>query len=289
MTVLQTGPIGAAVTCEVAFRAILEQCCEAFEAQLARIHAEDDPSGPHKCRVALRRFLTAVDAFSPLLRRKATHRLRARALRIFRSLGPLRDSDVQIADWPDAPDQARRIKENIRLRDEIRRRLGKRDARQFAAEVRRVLEEGALFRNRKAARRLRRAPLGDFAAGALGAAWERCLSHGPSVLWMSPTERHALRKDLKSMRYLAEFIAPVLPDLVPTALYAALCELQDALGALNDFQLARRLMGKVKPKPPLPPQIAAILAAADTQWGQMARTDQPWGKVAEASTPRVQA
>ena len=59
-----------------------------------------------------------------------------------------------------------------------------------------------------------------------------------SVTALAPLPRHALRKRLKSLRYIAEDFAPLWPAEASIAFLAALSDLQDDLGLLNDMDLA---------------------------------------------------
>ncbi|MBV8503065.1 MAG: CHAD domain-containing protein [Paucibacter sp.] len=57
-------------------------------------------------------------------------------------------------------------------------------------------------------------------------------------LALSPVQQHELRKSLKRLRYLAEFVAPLFRKRARSGYFDALTPAQDALGRLNDRSVA---------------------------------------------------
>ena len=270
-------------TCEAAFRGIAQSCAQALDASLAVFLETDDPSGPHKARVALRRLTTALDAFGPILRRKASAALRSHAKAMFRDLGRVRDSDVHLMN-ADPGLGAKATKEladrNRRLRDKTRDRLRKSRMVRFTQVLRvSVQDGGTLFRRSHAAQDRRAAPVTDFAAEALGAAWATCRAYGPSVKAIPDLKRHDFRKDMKTLRYLAEFFADHFPDLRETVFLRDFRKMQDALGTLNDFMVALEIEGRSLPDP-LPPKVVTALNQAEALWKALHPATLPWGSQA---------
>lgn len=263
-------------SCEGSFAAIALASAQAMDAALAVFLDSDDAAGPHKTRVALRRLTTALDAFHPILRRKRAARLRAQAKRIFRLLGRVRDSDVHLEQAGDGGRAKDRVARNRQLRDDVRARLRKDRAVAFPNELRRAVQPGGdLFRRSPAARNRRAAPVVALAAQILDAAWHRCLAYGPSVRAIPENARHNFRKDMKTLRYLAEFFSDHLPALQEDPFRKDLRAIQDALGVLNDHAVALQIEGR-KGEGPLPPRIAAALRDAERLWSRMAASVPPW-------------
>lgn len=268
--------------CEALLRAYMLDCAATFSSELGRLMASDDPRGPHRARVALRKLTTALDLFAPLMRRKRRARLRGQAKALFRLLGPLRDSDVHTAARQNAPGHKERLRRNTAVRKQVRKELEAADAEAFAARLADVAApDGALWRRGAEARALRAAPLAQVGAGMLETAWAACRAHGSSVSAMDPVARHEFRKDLKSMRYLAEFLAPWFPGLAQDPFGSDFRDIQDALGVLNDYQVALALEGR-KPPPVLPAAQTRALVAAETIWLRLQSAPVPWGPAVPA-------
>lgn len=230
--------LSAATSAEAAFASIVADCCAEIDRQLAAVLISDHESGPHKARVALRRLTTAIDAFAPILRRKAAAALRTEAKWIFRLLGRLRDADVFLAAQ-DAPPR-KLLRETEKLREEVRAELRGRKAVTFAPLMSRAIgPEGGLLREKPRGLAARAAPVGRLAGGALDQAWATALSHGADPAELTEEELHSFRKDMKTLRYQAEFFAPIWPDAPWAPFRATLQDLQDELGLINDLANAR--------------------------------------------------
>lgn len=232
-----TAGITGDMRCDTAFGLILGDCTAEIDRQLAVFLGSEAESGPHKARVALRRLTTALDVFAPILKRKTRAAARGRAKGIFRRLGRVRDADVLLAAEADAG--GRRARETAALRARTRDRLRDSKAVVFAPALLRDLNEGRLLKAGRRGLAARAEPVSGLAQGALDAAWETGLSHGADVAALGDKARHEFRKDMKSLRYTAEFFEPLWPEARWAAFHAALQDLQDALGTLNDMAVAR--------------------------------------------------
>lgn len=218
---------------------IARGCCVAFDEHLSRLFETDDPDGPHKARVALRRLRTALWAFEPILKPGFARKTGRRARELFRVIGTLRDADV-LAEHQAGQRGGRAAAAHAeRIRAEVRARLRQQEALRFGPKLlRRLAGESWQGGNRRAGA-LRNRPVTVMAARALGDAWAACLAHGGDLGAMAETERHDLRKDLKTMRYMAEFFGPLWPGHAQAAFLNRMKGLQDALGDLNDLALLR--------------------------------------------------
>lgn len=269
-------PSGPGTTCEEAFREIVIACARALDPAMAEFLETDRESGPHKARVALRRLTTALDAFAPMLRRKEAHLLRKAAKQLFRRLGDVRDSDVFTRTHAGESGHKGRAKQNIALRAKVRGELRKARAVGFSGTMTKaVLPEGSLYRRSAAGRALRALPVRDFARQALDSAWACCSGYGPALSALPEDALHDFRKDMKSLRYTAEFFAGQFPVLAAPPFRDDIRAIQDALGAHNDYLVSLRLM-EGDAAASIPKREAKALARAEMLWGRMASAAPPW-------------
>lgn len=305
-TVNAAAGISAELACEAAFARIMQDCACQIDAQLAVVLTSDWASGPHKARVALRRLTTALDAFGAILRRKPAARLRAEAKWIFRVLGQLRDADVFVQSCPaNAVDGAARRK-LAALRAKIRRKLRRHQAVAFAPGVLRQLGDLAhlgetdpegdapsavfaashpgkspsLLRRQGKGRQLRRMPVAALAHSQLQAAWKQGLRYGPDLEKLGATGLHDFRKDMKTLRYLVEFFAPLWPAAARAPFRRSLQLLQDDLGLLNDMAVAA-----ARGRRPDAVKRQAALARAARDWRQLRAQPPFW----QALPPQIDA
>ncbi len=230
-------PLGPGLTVEAALRAIVRRCSAEIDAHLAFVLDRDEPVGPHKARVWLRRLVTAMDAFAPVLKGKKAAAFRAEAKAIFRALGKLRDSDV-LMERMVAQDKGGRLAEAAAaLRQKVRGKLRDRNAVLFAPLLLRAVNDGVLFRAGPEARVMRGEPVARLAEAALDVAWEDCCAHRHRIGELPPVALHDFRKDLKTLRYQTEFFAPLLGSDRAEAFRAKLQRMQDLLGVATDAQV----------------------------------------------------
>lgn len=232
-------PLVPGISCEEALRRIVIPFTVEVDAQLAVFFGSDDQAGPHKTRVALRRLTTALDAFQPILSKPVAADFRREAKVIFRLLGAQRDADVFLAGLTEPRRQAKVRAETDAARAALRAQLRKLQAVAFAPRLRQAVETGAIFRASPKGLARRALPVEIFAATVLDEAWEMCLDHGKDIGRMNGRDQHEFRKDMKSLRYLAEFFATLWPGADQGSFHLRMQDLQDALGHLNDLRNAR--------------------------------------------------
>lgn len=236
------------MTSEAALDLLLRACVTAIDQNLALFLESDEPEGPHKSRVALRRLTTVLDGFQPLLRRKAWQRTRATAKAIFRQLGQVRDAQVFLANLEDGARSEKLTEAADHLRDKVRRNLRRRRAVGFAPSVLRDMAGGTLLRRKAPGLAQRRMPVEHLAAQSMDAVHAACLALGRDLAALSVEDLHEFRKRMKSFRYLAEFFTPLWQQPDWPAQRRALKDIQDALGALNDQANARARGATVDPQ-----------------------------------------
>jgi CHAD domain-containing protein len=265
------------LTVEAAFRTILHRCCSEIDAHIAFVLDRDEAIGPHKTRVWLRRLVTALDAFAPVLKRKATRTFRDEAKRIFRDLGKVRDNDVLLENLPESERSAKRVEAVARLRMKVRQRMRDRSSVMFAPRLLRSVSEGSLFRSGPAATLLRAEPVERLAEAALDLAWEDCLRHRKRFGELGPGPLHEFRKDLKAMRYQTEFFAPFFAGSQAAGFRVELQRMQDLLGTATDAEVTRAMLGKGAGKQARDTVRDAVAKAEDI-W-RLLLSSVPWWRI----------
>jgi CHAD domain-containing protein len=85
-------------------------------------------------------------------------------------------------------------------------------------------------------------PVTEFAARSLDRAWKRVRKGGRHLSRLSSEELHALRIEIKRLRYAVEFFAALYDSREVRGFLSGLKGMQDFLGHMNDLDVARHLM-----------------------------------------------
>jgi len=242
-------------------------------AALRDVHA---PEYVHQARVALRRMRSAVR----LLDRKHEDFLEALALELrwaARLLGAARDWDVLVTQTlPELFATAPR-----ELRGELKATLARAQAKRDAARAD-VLGALGTARFARLALRLQAWTLTSppkgrtlkrLAPRALGKAHRRLFDAAQFFVALSPERRHRVRILAKRLRYALDVMAVALPREATERYVAALAELQDILGELNDRVVARRVLGTITDSNRLNDVVVAGLATRDKELVTTAEAD----------------
>jgi CHAD domain-containing protein len=86
-------------------------------------------------------------------------------------------------------------------------------------------------------------PLVDAGRPWLGRSARKVRRAGKGVEHLTAKERHRLRIALKQLRYDTNSLSSLYAEKKVRPYVAALCDLQDVLGNLNDLVVARKLVG----------------------------------------------
>jgi triphosphatase len=235
---------------------ILRNCRQQWCANEAAALDGSDPEGVHQMRVAIRRLRSALSVFGRLFAPDQRARLSGEAKTILSSLGPARDWDVFLSELlaplsaarPDDAGvarlaeaaQAARARGYGEARAAIRARSYTRYMLQLGHWIEacgwraQATERGADWLDR---------PTGEFAAHLLGKRQRKALKLGRHFEQLSAEERHKVRIALKKLRYATEFFETLYAKKESKPYLAALKDLQDRLGHLNDVAVAERLIG----------------------------------------------
>jgi CHAD domain-containing protein len=231
-----------------------------FAANEMTARAGSDPEGVHRMRVASRRMREVVALFRDALP-AATQALRSELGWARRSLGDMRDLDVQIAkleseaaaaDGGDAlgPLIARLEREREDARG---RMLAALDSARFE-ELLAALDAATAELDAGGPNGATEPGVGEGAPRALRRRMAQVRRRGDRLDAGSPdAELHALRIRVKRLRYALEFLAPLYPKAA-AGLLPGLVELQDGLGRHQDAVIAARHLGGLSDADPNLPQ-----------------------------------
>ena len=227
-----------------------------------------DPEYLHQFRVGLRRLRSCLGLAGFALGKPAVADVAAELRWLQNALGPARDWDVftteTLANLARSVDAGAGLKAFRARCAQIRRAHGEaaREAVRSARYTSLVLALGEQFAHDDLAGFARQAPpaegsaaaghhgpglaapVAEFAAFALDRLDRRLRKHGADVPKATPEARHQVRIAAKKLRYASEFFAALHPKKRVAPYLAALEDLQDILGALNDAIVADRLLAE---------------------------------------------
>lgn len=272
---------------EQAAQAVFRECFDQIEANVAAVLAGEDPEGPHRLRIGLRRFRSAVLIFRPAMDCAEMRRLNDEARWLGGEVGELRNIDVAIADilapealaHPEEPGfsalSAALFERLGETRAAVRAALAGPRAQGFLIDLARFTEArgwllpGDIDQTRRLA-----APVGEAAAAALAKRWKGVRKRAGDLEGMSVEARHDLRKELKKFRYVSEFLAPLYPAKRAAAFSKRLKKLQTVFGRLNDAAMAEEMF--MGPGAPAQDDPAAQRAAGRILGARLAEADHAW-------------
>jgi triphosphatase len=246
---------GPMTTVDEAMRTIFRACVQHWCANEAAAMDGGDPEGVHQMRVGLRRLRSAFAVFGKLIEPAERAWLTTGAKTIVGATGPARDWDVFATEMlppvlgarPDDPHLValRGAAEAARARSHplVRAMVQSPDYTRYLLRARRWIEAGGW---RDAATDEGRdwldRPIADFAARLLDRRHRKAKKQGRRFAKLSVEDRHQLRITLKKLRYAAEFFESLYPARRTRGYIAALKQLQDGLGHLNDVAVAEPLV-----------------------------------------------
>ena len=242
---------------DAAFQAILSGCLRHLQANERGVLDSNDPEYIHQARVAIRRMRSTFGLFHPAIPKSLFADALAWLKQTGATLGTARDWDVfctgllakapsSVAAGTHAPAG------NIRQRAAAQRGLARKRAKALLAEpgftqhslaFSRLLVEGAWTHERDAAHAEAAAmPLSEYAAKLLLRRSRKVLKRGSELQRNDPASLHALRIQIKKLRYACEFFTPLFGRKSAKRYLSRLEDLQEILGVLNDAATAHRLL-----------------------------------------------
>lgn len=240
------------------FVAIMQNCLDQLAANESAFAAGGGSETIHQLRVAVRRMRAAFSAFSTALPQEEAADFKTELQWLQQIFGPARDWDVFCQETLPVLRSALPDHGVLReLEDEAHAARGQALvlAREALASPRHGLFQVRLerFLDRDGPED---GPLAAFAAGALAKRDRKLRRAGKSLNGSSAERLHDVRIAAKKVRYAAEFFRTLFGGKATRKYLRALRRIQDGLGAMNDANVARRLVATVRPDDR---EIAAVL------------------------------
>ena len=244
-------PVGLAapLTEGDAFRAVAHSCLRHYRLNEIVLLAGPDADALHQARIALRRLRSAFSLFRQTARGKDYQHLREELGWLAGQFGDARNLDVLLSGESGLPEdllRARLIKARARAYTQVGAALRSDRARALMLRLALWIEIGPWRFRERAARDL--FPLADH---QLERQWRKIHRHSAKLPKLDAKKRHQLRIDVKKLRYAAEFLAGLWakkPRLARRDRFiAALKDLQDRLGDLNDAEAAEAMTARLAP------------------------------------------
>lgn len=289
-----------------AARLVLRECLEQISANARAILSSDDPEGPHQLRIGLRRLRSALSIFGKVADSETRKVLASEARWLGREAGKVRDVDVILAEMvrplartrPDDKGAAALAKSvearAALLRRALRRTLSGPRAGAFLRDLEVWVETAPWMTADDAGQaKWRAVPVRGLAGVVLEKRWKKTRAHARKIDRLTLEQRHELRKELKKLRYAAEFLGPLHPRKKVAPFLAHLKSLQDVFGALNDTRMAETWFAEdsagADADPAVQRAIGRLLGAkameaetawthARTLWKDLKRTPVFWKK-----------
>ncbi len=250
-------PIDPDANVEEALQSVVSQCLAHFTANAACASEGIDPEGVHQMRVGVRRARAALAIFSPVLPEASTRKLEDDLRWLGRELGAARDLDVflgellpKVAPHCSEDPAFKRIREEaLALRTDCYGLAH--DAIGSPRYARMVLEMGAwlesrAWRNQPLSEESARifTPARTFAAARLDRRRRKVLRAATHAT-ESDEARHALRLQLKKLRYGGEFFSDLFPERPVKRTLRRVGRLQRSLGRVNDVATAHGILDAI--------------------------------------------
>jgi inorganic triphosphatase YgiF len=235
-------------TAAVAFQHIARACLRQFRLNEAVLLEQRNTEALHQARVALRRLRSAFSIHRAMLEDDRFDRLSQELRWLATQLGDARNLDAlieRVAPGPvrDAIEQARG-----QAYDTVETVLRSDRERHLMIDLIEWIAFGDWLRQPDT-QTLRDQPARRFAARALDRFRRKIKDNGRNLADLDDEERHQVRKAAKKLRYTAEFFTALYDrkgEKRPRKRFiAALEELQDHLGALNDLAVAPAILTRL--------------------------------------------
>ncbi|MBS0412000.1 MAG: CHAD domain-containing protein [Proteobacteria bacterium] len=246
--------VGDGMTAGDGFRAIARAALEQAVSNAERLVETPGPEVIHQMRVGVRRLRSVISIFKPVASDRRVTGIKAELKWLTGELDQARNLDVLLAgayrraarrkaDPTGLADLGRQLRLN-RTAAYARARSAA-ESERFRALVMDTLvwiEAGPWSGRKASGAKTRDKPLAAFADKALGERRRKIVKRCGALAEMSREQRHHLRIDCKKLRYAADALSVLSakPKRVERFI-AALKDLQDRLGDLNDIATGERL------------------------------------------------
>src|SRR5262245_22445680 len=250
------------LTVGAAFHAVAHNCLRQILANEAATRA-GRAEFLHQMRIGLRRLRAAIAIFAAANSNEHTDRIKAELRWITQELGPARDLDVFAAEvltplrasGPDDGGSAPARRNFDARRDAAYARaaaaLDSSRYRNAILNLAEWIETGPWNDQDNDRKASRNRTVAEYARQELARLRKKVMKKGAELRQLGVAQRHRLRIRAKRLRYATEFFATTFPG-EPAAgrrskSLAALKDLQDALGSLNDIATHHELIAGLAP------------------------------------------
>jgi len=236
-----------------AFKNITSTLLTQAEANRHGVIEDRDPEYLHQMRVAVRRLRALCGAYAKILPRTVLQPFVAELKWLARALGPARDADVFITEiWPllrtalnanpllaqlDARWAAQRHVAATKARRALVSRRYQRLMPEFAL---RLVSDAWLTGASQEQHAVLDGPASDFARRVLERRDQKVRRHGQSITRLDDEQLHALRIQIKKLRYAADSFGSLFGSAAADGMLDNLSRLQDILGSINDIHVAEQ-------------------------------------------------
>ncbi|HEY3797497.1 MAG TPA: CHAD domain-containing protein [Caulobacteraceae bacterium] len=239
--------------CRAAFRIVALACLRQVAANAERLRHRASPEVIHQMRVGLRRLRSLLTTFRKVVADARLPAIKAELKWLTGELDAARNLDVLLqGDYRAAvaqKDDASGLKGlGARLRGSRRLAYARAASAAESDRFRRLMVdllvwiEAGPWTLAESAAKSRHQPVEALAVKELDRRRRKILRRGHDLAALDPEHRHKLRIEAKKLRYSADvFVGLFDRPKRATAFLAALKEVQDALGALNDIVVGEKL------------------------------------------------
>ncbi len=231
---------------------ILRECLEQIATNMTVMQEQDNAEGPHQMRVGLRRLRTALSVVCRAIEDPDLTSLKQEARWLGAEVGRLRDLQVVAGEivapealaHPEEPGLARLLTALLaavaKQRRVLQALLGAPRAQACLLNLACGVETlGSPAGTEGASNPAGAMPVKGFALAVLENRWRNARKCAKGWDNLDSGQKHELRKQLKKLRYMAEFFAPLYPDRKVEPFLRHLRALQVVLGSINDAAVAQ--------------------------------------------------
>lgn len=223
-----------------AFEIIVHSCLKHYRLNEPLVLHRRARRALHQARVAIRRLRSALTLFRPAIEDVEFHHLRHELRWFSAQLGEARNLDVYLQGELDEVTRSQLTAKRERAYDDVSAAMNSHRFRRLLIDLVGWTAIGA-WRTRKRASR----PVESFAGRRLERLWNSMTTAaGRDLEHLDEESRHRLRIRGKKLRYAIEFVRGLYPHALgeEKRFAAALQQLQDSLGKLNDMTNAKTLV-----------------------------------------------
>lgn len=291
--------LSAGMTVAAAFRKIGFSCIEHLQSNEAGTLVGDNPEYLHQMRVAARRLRSGFSVFASAFANSGPEQQTGEIQWLGRILGDARDWDVFETEtlaaiatkFPDHEGLSWLKESAAAMRGDAGKTahdaLTSRRYQQFLLR----LSAWLTTTSSPAATAAEPTPhpplLIDFAGAVLDKRYKQVRKRGRKLADLNADERHQLRIAVKKLRYASEFFLSLYPKSAVKKFTAALADLQQVMGGLNDAAVTRTLLARLDADDAHPQasgiiagytaaQSQAALAVLEKRWGEFERAKKFW-------------